>query len=802
MKFIFILSLILSFAFANTNTTNTNTTQTTNTTKPTPNTNTNTNTTKPNVTEVKLNTNLYTKKDYNASSFPYIRAAHPKVAGVTNNNREGEVFNFCGAPNGFDIQDFTKPCFYEGYLWSIFLPTLIIGIITIVFLIGAIVFISVRKKCGGCCHATTGCICKGSRKTYEKKDWWIFFIITIVLVACLQLPFFLVGLVGNNTMTVALKDVAKGVLDVTVEFDGLSSVARNAMGKINHTATEEYEKVKNANKTNVNTTVAQSGDNMLKTVESVLNDVVDLLLTGGDAISLYLNWFLIGREVIFDVVLILPLLGSVVMIISAIFKISVLAWIFFPFTLVFSFLCLIFIAVEFPMGTIIADVCVVYYYAENLVDYSKTADIAHGEKLNFTNMTTEDVMTEVVKIPIKCNESLFNNMTYVTNGLIDLLYDTMVAGKNMSFLDEIDKVCNGSTVKGIFYEFNSNFTCNHTTTKEDKFKCIYKLTNQTLVEEITNTKSFEYDPLIKCGKKAPNNITNKLEDMVDTLEDIPYLGLNVPRVYWVRTEKYLELVAQDAVEETKKQLSKLGDLIVDGVKQLLGSIIPDGGLDLNLKLSSRPESSMKGYKNVSELTENFYCADLDGYVYEWNNSTQNYTRTGTNLFPENITDVFQAIDAVSNTYFMTRIECAPSVVIDVVKCKNGTECPKMLSTLLTPLAEGPVADSINFLKSTFGFIRGIMDLVDKMDDIFNCKMMNRLSSTFKETICHGFLQSELTLVIGLIGYGIVLWVLFMFFMVAQKRFNRLNYKLVGGSDKSSSSSSSEEKKEVEMDEEK
>ena len=151
---------------------------------------------------------------------------------------------------------------------------------------------------------------------------------------------------------------------------------------------------------------------------------------------------------------------------------------------------------------------------------------------------------------------------------------------------------------------------------------------------------------------------------------------------------------------------------------------------------------------------------------------------------------------------MTRIECIPSETMEVVNCKNGTECPKMLSTLLTPIAEGPVADSINFLKSTFGFIRGIMDLVDKMDDIFNCKMMNRLSSTFKETICHSFLQSELTLVIGLIGYGIVLWVLFMFFMVAQKRFNRLNYKLVGGSDKSSSSSSSEEKKEVEMDEEK
>ena len=49
-------------------------------------------------------------------------------------NKEGEVLNFCGDPNGFNVTHFSKSCFYSPWIMSLFVP-LIIALIVICFLI-------------------------------------------------------------------------------------------------------------------------------------------------------------------------------------------------------------------------------------------------------------------------------------------------------------------------------------------------------------------------------------------------------------------------------------------------------------------------------------------------------------------------------------------------------------------------------------------------------------------------------------------------------------------------------------------
>ena len=647
-----------------------------------------------------LNANLAFKDDFNWSTFPFIRAAHPVVAGVENKNRDGEMLNFCGNEYGFDIKDFERDCFFKPYLYSILLPTILIFVLSTVFLISALVFISIRKKCGGCCRATEGFICGGSRKKYEFKDWLIYFILTVVFVVVLQIPFFLVGIIGNSTMTVSLKKISSDVFKVTTEFDGLGNMAKDAFGKFNETATQEFDKFAK-NQTEAST--KESGENMMTTLKNIGNDVVDILTAGDNFLTTFINWFLIGREVLFDVVLIVPLLGSVVFIISGIFKISVLAWIFFPFMIIFSYISLLFVAIEFPFTTIVADVCVAYRYAEKYVDFSETTDVANGENVNFTAMSTSDALTELFKVPIHCNQSLFNNLTYVANGFIDFLYDTMFEGVNLTFIDEIENVCNGTTVTGVFYEYNNTFDCPY-----NDSKCVYELSKNTTKAEIDAT--IVYEPLLICQDPDPNNnITNKLEAFVENFQQIPYMSVTSPRVYWIKTTSYLTEAAKEGAQIAESELKNIANIIEEEIEEFIGDIVPED-FNLNLKLSSNPTTRSNGGNSMKsdrliEPTDNWYCADLDGNIYTTgDNPVRNTT--------------LKKLDMTDGTYFMTRIECGKSAEVQIVECKEGSECPEVYATLLTPIATGPIADTIIFLKSVFDVIRGILDLVDKLESVF------------------------------------------------------------------------------------
>ena len=746
--------------------------------------------------------------------YPYQRATHP-VIGFSNGNRENEIFNFCGNPNGFEIGDISNSCFLLPFLISIAIPTVALMIVLIFTFYSACCYACCRMCLGQCCFATNGCCCAGKPKQYKKGDWIGFLIATVVLVCGLQLPFFITGIVGNSSMTVAMNGMAKQFLGIYPDFKEMFNDITNNLSKFNMTGLDGLmDDITNLNQTQTNNTnntkkaerseiesyvmlkeslkgftlktankTTNKTEDPMKGMQDTVGNVFKIADQVMNIVEMVINILIILREVIFDLVLILPFIGGVLMLIGAFLRIHQLSVSFFPCAFIFSYIALAFVAYEYPVTTLVADGCVIIYNVLEGVEKTEPTKIRSLSQLTDMFSNTENLVNEVLKIFVDCEKSFLGDIKGTINGILDSFITEALGGLNFTYFDGLLKVCNSTEKPGIFYNIDGQTnictgTNNYNLLNTNNTRCVYDFMNKTA----SNNATYKVDPLVECGKtqsykEEEVNVIKKFIMLYENLKGMKFINQNV---YWVNKTDF-GLYGTVVSQTTNGSISL--DNVQDIVNNFGGLIDPDLLQSILGGGSSLPNNTKKSdYESAKRQVEEYikknnlkaagepgtypvYCADLDGYMVE-TDGTKKKNSTGGFIH-------------VPNDYMYSTIACTPEKIIEFTKCEK--ECPQLISEIVAPFSS--IVNATGTFEPMVQMIDSLFKTIDSLADFIGCKKIGKIASEFPPTICETYLRAETTLVAGLISYGVVLWILFIYGLVAIKRFNYANYLPVEKDDK-------------------
>lgn len=742
---------------------------------------------------------LWKRPEY--KGYPYARANHPVVY-YEDGNGENQILNFCGNQFGFEVEDFTKECFLGPFIMSIAIPPFCFFIVFLFICYSSCIVSCTRCCCGPCCLADDMCCCvgDGTRKAYKLTDWIVFLVITLVLVICVQIPFFIVGIVGNAGMTVALGDVSGSILDIypkakelsedfiefveSIDFSTIEEIGELlggfGGGDDEEGTEEEYKRSplrkylsqqkqskkqykKKATLKKEGEEEDESGNPLQETIDTV-KEMINEVFTYGDSIMYYVELvvtiLLIVREVMFDIILILPLFGGILMAIGGCAKIHQMAISFFPCSFVFSFIAIIFIALEYPMTTLIADVCVVYY---NVLEQSESATVyeikTFEDLMNLTEMSTGDLINQALLVLDDCEHSLLGDVKGTINAILDNTIDSLMTSINLTDFTELLSVCDLGESKGLFYYYD--------TARGDSYgydKCLSNdavLPNTSVAKQNTECVFGMYDDALDSGKKEEpllickegelnRNPSNKLEELLNILVSFKNIELINSNVYWVNEQDLNAYMA-----ETQQSMNlddaynKYGDLIEEYLK-----IFGFGEEDVGSTDVKRSQRKAATFGHISA-----FCANVDGKIAD------NGEYHGQILGGDN-----PALDG----YMMTSVSCSPLEYIPVTKCAE--ECPRLVGEMFESM--GNITSAIDFIEELRDVIVKTRETIDKITEFVGCSTISGIADGIKISICQEYLEAEVLLVVGLVAYSIVLWVMYIFGLLAIKRFNRDNYEYV------------------------
>lgn len=722
--------------------------------------------------------------------YPYQRAKHPFVY-YEDGNRENEIFNFCGNEDGFQIEDFTEECFIAPFAMSILIPPVCFLIVFLFICYSACIFSCTRCCCGPCCFATNQCCCCGDRdrKAYKTKDWLIFMIITIVVFVCIQLPFFIIGIFGNASMTVALTDVTDSILDVYPKAKDVSNEFVTFLDSVDFTILQNISDLlhieegsssdapkdstfkrmlfqKRENRKTADKQETDAGSDFENKLGD-LKETVDSIFTWGDSIMYYVelgvDLMIIVREVVFDLILILPFIGGALMVLGGIIKIHQLAISFFPCALVFSFMSIIFVALEYPVTTLIADVCVVYYNVLEQADPAKAYEIKTLDDLtNLTSMGTGELINQVLLVLDDCEKSMIGDLKGSINSVVDNLINSFIESIELDKYMNLTNVCNVGTSDGLFYLYDGRDSSGlhysrckgYISGMEDytyNTDCVYPMYS----DAINSDKKGE--PILKCKENEnTKDPANKLEALLNVLASLKNIQLSNADVFWVNSTDF---AAYTATQEQSLDLENMADKYKDLLEEYLGAL----GFG-DLAGEGQTKRARKADLGVGKATA--FCADVDGNI----KSEGSYYRhtlvegKGSNYI---------------EGYMMTPIACSAVKYVDVQNCGskvNSPDCPQLVRDNFAQLDD--VLAAIDFIDELRNLINQARAQVDKMIDFVGCDTIGGIADGIQYSVCQEYLEAETFFVVGLVAYSIILWGMYIFGLLAVKRFNRVNYEYV------------------------
>ncbi|ELP87776.1 hypothetical protein EIN_411290 [Entamoeba invadens IP1] len=337
-------------------------------------------------------------------SLPQNRARHP-VWFSENNNTNDMFLNFCGEPDGFNLtRDITRSCFTNPYLESLILPS---ALMIIVFLIVVVVFIMcgcVHCCCGPCCKAKIGFLCPKGSKNYSNCECMACTIVSVV-VLLLVIPFMVVGVVGNASMTSAFKKFGNVFFNT---YDNVTLAFGATMTDIINIDLTPLQNV-----STFDPTLFQEAISMVNSLNTSINTIdpyMNSLKTGVDYVYII-------REVLVDLVFFLPIIAFVLYVFGAFCKCYKCVIPIFPCALVFGSFAIMMVAFEYPIVTIVADVCV---YAIDNYTTTTTTDQNIGKILS--------VFTDCPSSPL---QDMLNQYFEVETQLVDSalqMYDQVCVG--------------------------------------------------------------------------------------------------------------------------------------------------------------------------------------------------------------------------------------------------------------------------------------------------------------------------------------------------------------------------------------
>ena len=149
-----------------------------------------------------------------------------------------------------------------------------------------------------------------------------------------------------------------------------------------------------------------------------------------------------------------------------------------------------------------------------------------------------------------------------------------------------------------------------------------------------------------------------------------------------------------------------------------------------------------------------------------------------------ILDKKGADDKLANLHFRqgdivrTNIMCSNDTkLVPLDNCKKkGGDCPAIITEHLTTLATMDLFGLLEYMEDLFVSIDELLDKLNQLDDIVTCEDVESITGVLDEVVCQRYLKSETTFVVGLLGYGLLLKVLYIFGIFAIKGFRKTNYK--------------------------
>ena len=314
-------------------------------------------------------------------SIPKNRQYHP-ILFNSNKNRKNETLNFCGKQNGFTLVDTQEKCFHNPYIESLLIPSLIMLFLVILIVICLIIFTFI-KHC--CCS-------KNKIKIFNKKHWFYYLIGSFIIVLLFNVPFFILGMIGNCSMTVHLSE---GESSVFTTYDNFKKALSSSLSVFQNFDTNFLEKVQTYSST-VNKVLdgKLEIESILKTIQSKIKNYNEVI----DTLKSYFNSYMISREIIFDLLFIIPSIFIIIFLIGGCLKIYKMTLPLLPCILLFTLLSMIFLSIEFPITTIISDVCV-YLMEESEKDMKK-------ENKKKQIISKEKIVDEIIEVINNCQQSL------------------------------------------------------------------------------------------------------------------------------------------------------------------------------------------------------------------------------------------------------------------------------------------------------------------------------------------------------------------------------------------------------------
>ena len=148
-------------------------------------------------------------------------------------------------------------------------------------------------------------------------------------------------------------------------------------------------------------------------------------------------------------------------------------------------------------------------------------------------------------------------------------------------------------------------------------------------------------------------------------------------------------------------------------------------------------------QDYSNSNKKLYCASLDGKYKDKNGKEKN----------------------VPSNYFISNIACSLSNEISLSKCDKN--CPDSLDSFKKEIQS--ISDLMNSVDSSLSL------LDENVLKNINCNVLNSKIKQFKESVCYNYISKEILLIVGIIGFNIGLWILYVFSLFAIHRFNKQNY---------------------------
>ncbi|ELP86723.1 hypothetical protein EIN_306690 [Entamoeba invadens IP1] len=369
---------------------------------------------------------------------PRDRSNHPVFF---SGDKPDTFLNFCNNPNGFNVSDISNSCFYKPYAESLAIPSAFIAIVLVILTLVVYIFACTRCCFGPCCLAKHGCLCPKDEKSYGTKQWCIFLILMIVS-SLLLVPFFIVGIIGNSSMTVAFRTVGDSLFTTYDDIKTIFDQTYTALSSVDLGPIKEIVP-------DLDTSMLNETTQMLSDLNTQIQGVDGTVNTG----KTYVNAFYKAREALVDLILILPFIAVIVALIGAFCKLHFLVIPIFPCSIFFAVVAAVIVMVEYPVVTVVSDVCV--YLIDEMNPEAPPGD------------SDFDQIFQVVR---NCDNSTLSNMSdefvSVENQIVD------------SAVEFYKQVCSDDTVSSTdFIRYDEKYTC--TGTLMNNTKCVQDL-NKTL----------------------------------------------------------------------------------------------------------------------------------------------------------------------------------------------------------------------------------------------------------------------------------------------------------------------------------